>query len=194
MALVSVIQDYNFSKAELDGSRWVSLDESEAAKKIGLSGSLELLCPQPVTVCTSFKPKTEDYQPFLNTFKWTLGLESSTEFRWPEYLAEEAINIQLIFDVHDKSLSVYEAYGALESLLPTRTIPESAGRRFGRNLLKVLGNLSKESMIPFIKSAVPALSELAINSIPSVDSKGETLWYLHRFYNVGKAGQYRSYG
>jgi len=194
MALVSVVRSYNFSKAELDGSRWASLSESEPAKAIGLYGSLELLCPESVAASTSFPSKTEDYKPLIHTFRWTLGLESLAQFRWPDYLADEAVNVQLIFDVYDKSVSLYEVYGVLEALPPTRAIPDTAGRRFGKSLLKVLGSLSKESNIPLLKTAGPPLAELAVNLMPSHDSKDETLWYLHRFYNDRPQESLKSYG
>ncbi|HKV38876.1 MAG TPA: hypothetical protein VJX67_06660 [Blastocatellia bacterium] len=181
MALVSVVRRYNFSKAELDGSQWATLDESEFAKRTRLSGLLELLCPDSVVTASSFPEKKEDYQPLVNVFRWTLGLEGKT-FDWPRYLGKEAINVQLIFDLYDRSVSLYEAFGTLESLSPTRPIPESPGRRFARSALRVLGAVAKESKIHVVDKVAPEMFSFAADSIPSEDNKDDTLWYLRRFY------------
>ena len=181
MALVSVLRRYNFSKAELDGSEWISLDRSEPAKTMRLAGSLKLLSPDTVRASTLFPEKRDDYHGFLNTFRWTLGLEAD-QFSWPDYLASEALNVQLIFDVYNDSVSIYEAYGVLESLSPTRPIPESSRNRIVKSILSGLGGLAKESTIPFIQSTAPLAFSIAADSIPSTDSRDQTLWYLHRFY------------
>lgn len=181
MALVSVLRRYNFSKAEIDGSRWAALDRTDDAFKQRLTASVKLLCPEKIKAATDLPEKRDDYQGSLNTFRWTLGLESDG-FDWTQFLANESINVQLIFDVFDQSVSIYEAYGVLESLSPTMPIPQDSRDDLLKRILGGLGSISKDSSIPFIKSTAPVAFSIAADSIPSTDSKDKTLWYLRRFY------------
>jgi hypothetical protein len=201
MGLTSIFQSYNFSKAEIDGSRWATLDQTDEAKTKRLAASINLVCPAAIKAARAFPQADHDYEGFLNTFRWTLGFEGKKDFHWTEYLADEAVNVQLIFDIYDRSISIHDTQAVLESLAPSRPIPESFGTRLATGILRGLGSISKESTIPFIKSAGPTVFSAAADLVPSTDSKNQTLWYLHRFYvepTIGQDGEpcrtFRSYG